>query len=435
LEKVLIIGAGPAGLFAAKELSKELYDVTVIDKTSKVGGGGLNIDGKLNYNPKVGGDLYEFLPEEEAWNVIDDIKKTLCRFSKPDIYYNPSKLDELGRKSIRSGIEFVKIEQHHIGSDQLRDVMNRFKDYLESTGVKFRLNTEAQDLVAESNLIKEVITNNGKIECDYLILAPGRNEGEFWLKNQCDKLGINLRFNPLDVGIRVEVKNEVFDEIVNYYECHDPKFRMRPPPYEDLVRTFCVCYGGYVTTDFYGKGLYGVNGHSYSRENSKSENTNFALLATVDLTEPKEDTIEYGYSIANQAKKLAGERPIIQRLGDLMSGHRSTWDRIKRSYVKPTLKDATPGDISMALPYRIMQDLIKALEMLDGVVPGVNSLSTIAYGPEIKFSALRPETNHVLQTYIKNVSVAGDGAGVSRGVVPAAATGIIAAKGISGTKF
>jgi hypothetical protein len=218
------------------------------------------------------------------------------------------------------------------------------------------------------------------------------------------------------------------EEIISGYGIWDPKFHIYTPSYDDFVRTFCVCPRGYVVEETYEDDLLGVNG--YSMRDTGSPNTNFALLTRVRLTHPLENTTEYGRRIAQLTNTLGGKRPILQRLGDLRSNRRSTWERINRSYVEPTLKDATPGDITMAYPSRLVKDLLEGLEMLDRVMPGVSSDSTLLYAPEIKFYAMRIQTNRQLRTAIPNLYVAGDGSGVSRGIVGAAATGIIAARGI-----
>jgi uncharacterized FAD-dependent dehydrogenase len=432
LEKVVIVGAGPAGLFAANELINHAYDVKVVDAMSKVGGQGLNIDGKFNYHPKIGGDLTEFLPDEDkAWEVIRKIEGIFDKYcdGKAEVYYNEEKLEELKQRAIRAKIDFIKIKQKHIGSDLLPFIMTEFKRDLEASGVEFKLRTRAQDIVRNDGMIKEVVTNNGSLDCDYAILAPGR-QGYSWLRDQCKNLGLNVIFNPLDVGVRVEVRNELFKEIVEDYKCHDPKFHIFTPSYDDFVRTFCVCYSGLVTKEKYGD-LYGVNGHSHSKHGTLSNNTNFAFLVRRKLTEPVSDTTEVGEKLMELGNAWGGKSPIIQRLGDIKRHRRSTWDRINHSYVKPTLKEGvTPGDIMSALDYRTSQDILEGLEMLDNVIPGVFADSTLFYFPEIKYYSRRVHTNGLLQTKIPNLYVAGDGAGVSRGIVGAAATGIIAARGI-----
>ncbi len=256
-------------------------------------------------------------------------------------------------------------------------------------------------------------------------MAPGRS-GSTWLGDQMQSFGVPIKYMPIDVGVRVEVPSLVYEEAVQTN--WDPKFRMYTPTYDDMVRTFCTCPYGFVVQDTYESGV-GANGHS--QRNCRSNNTNFAFLTKIGLTEPLENTNEYGSTIAHQARTIGGGRPILQRLGDLKRGQRSTWERLHRSYVEPTLKAVTPGDISMAMPHRIVTDIIEGLDKLDRVVPGVASDATLLYAPEIKFAAVRPETREHFETaVVDSLYVAGDGAGLTRGIVPAAATGIWAAEGI-----
>jgi len=425
LNKVLIIGAGPAGLFAAQELA-DSCDVTIIEQKNYIGGSGLYSDGKMNFHPKIGGDLLEFLSEEDAFKILENIKQIFKGYGMQDIGNDWEKLVELERRATTAGIKFIPIRQNHIGSDYLPKIMNNFRIDLEKKGVKFKLNTKVLDLNSSNGKIK-VKTDKGLEESDYILIAPGR-VGSLWLIEMAKKLGLNMRFNPVDIGVRVEVLNDVMEEIVHDYQCWDPKFHIRTQHYDDDVRTFCVCPYGFVVKEFYEKDIFGVNGHSM--RDKKSDNCNFALLVRTKLTEPLENTTEYGRSIAKQTNTLGGGKPLLQRLRDLRTGVRSTWERIEKSYVNPTLKDITPGDISMAFSYRIVIDIIEALDKLEKVIPGVGSDSTLLYAPEIKFYAMRIETNKMLQTALPSVFVAGDGAGVSRGITIAAATGMIAARGI-----
>jgi uncharacterized FAD-dependent dehydrogenase len=304
--------------------------------------------------------------------------------------------------------------------------MSNMRRFLEAKGVTFKLRNKVNNIKLSDRKIL-VETDKDLLETEAVLLAPER-KGSMWLAKTCDELGIELSHNPIDVGVRVEVPNEVFDEIINSMKIWDPKFHIYTKSYDDFTRTFCVCPGGYVVKEQYEDGLFGVNGHSMSE--LTSPNTNFSLITTVKLTHPIENTTEYGRQIVHLANTLGGHMPIMQRLGDLVSHRRSTWDRINRSYIHPTLTDVTPGDISMAYPSRIITDILESLEALDRVIPGINSSSTLIYAPEIKFYSMRIKTNRSLQTKVPEIFVAGDGAGVSRGIVGAAATGIIAAKGI-----
>ncbi len=426
MRKVVIVGAGPAGLFAANELA-DSSEVAVVERRDYVGGSGLHSDGKLNFHPNIGGDLTEFIPEKEAWDLVFYISDIFDGLSVERMEQKESGLKDLEARAVKAGIRFVKIYQNHIGSDHLPEVISSMRRRLEERGVRFHLETNATDLTVENGRVTSVVTDDGPMLADGVLLVPGRI-GSGWLIDLMGRLGVKMRYNPIDVGVRVEVPNEVLEEIIDGCGIWDPKFHIYTPSYDDFVRTFCVCPRGYVVEEAYEDELLGVNG--YSMRDTGSPNTNFALLTRVRLTHPLENTTEYGRRIAQLANTLGGKRPLLQRLGDLRGNRRSTWERVNRSYVEPTLRDATPGDISMAYPSRLVRDLLEGLEMLDRVMPGVSSDSTLLYAPEIKFYAMRIQTNRQLRTAIPNLYVAGDGSGVSRGIVGAAATGIIAARGI-----
>ena len=426
MKKVVIVGSGPAGLFAAYELISN-FEVSIFDMASTPGGSGLKSDGKLNFHPKIGGDLTEFLGEEEAWNLLKYIEDIFIKLGAPRPSFREDMLKRLELKAVKAGLKFIPIRQSHIGSDELPKFLARMVKLLKENGVKFYMNKRVTDIVVEENSVRYVVADGKKIYTDFLLLAPGRIGSE-WLEKTLRKIGVELKFNPIDIGVRVEVPTEVFYEIVYEYGAWDPKFHVRTSSYDDFVRTFCTNPDGYVVVEPYGNSVFGVNGHSFRKR--KSGLTNFALLVRVGLTQPLENTMIYGKRLAQLINTLGGGKPIIQRLGDLVRYRRSTWGRINRSYITPTLKNVTPGDIAMAYPHRIVQDILEGLEKLDKVVQGVYSDGTLLYAPEIKFYAMRVETNKYLQTKIRNLFVAGDGAGVSRGIIGAAATGIIASRGI-----
>lgn len=451
---VVIIGAGPAGLFAAAKLADHL-NVIIIDKgrgiderkcislqngnckkcspcniTGGLGGAGGLSDGKLNLRPDIGGNLEEFVGSKEAWHIIDEIDKFFLSHGAPEEIYAPNREDIEGilRKSAASGIKFIPIVQRHMGSDKTPAIISSIKEEIESKGARFLLQTNAISIIGDKSiegvLIKE---RNGKesiIKCKYVIAAPGR-VGAYWLSDELKKLNIRIKDNPVDIGVRVEVPDVLMDPVTKIE--WDPKFHINTPTYDDFVRTFCTCPKGFIVEEVY-DGFVGVNGHS--TRNKVSSNTNFAFLVRVELTEPTENTSAYAFSIASIANILGSGRPIIQRLGDLKRGRRSTWERILKSNVSPTFQNAVPGDIAMALPNRLAIDIIEGLEALNNVIPGVASPSTILYAPEIKLYAMKAEINNSLETPVKGLYVAGDGAGVSRGIVGAAATGIIVANSI-----
>jgi uncharacterized FAD-dependent dehydrogenase len=451
---VLIIGAGPTGLFAANELASKL-NVIVVDKgralnerkcvallngkckrcqpcniTGGLGGAGGLSDGKLNLRPDIGGNLEEFVNNEEAWSIINEIDQLFLKHGASEELYAPTEdeISPLLREAAASGIKFIPIVQRHMGSDKTPPIITSIKDELEDKGVLFMLETEVLDIIADDKVkgakLKNIKDGNFIVNCDYLLAAPGRI-GAKWLSDQTKKLKIPVKHNPVDVGVRVEIPQIVMEEVttINW----DPKFHIITKTYDDFVRTFCVCNKGFVVEEVYDE-FMGVNGHSM--RDKLSENTNFAFLVRVELTEPIENTSDYAFSIATITNTLGGGKPILQRLGDLRKGRRSTWRRIERSNVVPTFNCVTPGDIAMALPHRVVVDIIEGLEALNKVLPGVASDSTLLYAPEIKLYAMRLEMNKKMKTRINGLYAAGDGAGVSRGIVGAAATGIIAARDI-----
>ena len=443
---VAIIGAGPAGLFAAYELaSNSDASIIVVDKGKDIrkrkcplshftkclkcepcnilcglgGAGGLS-DGKLNLRADIGGNLKEFT--KDADELIKEIDEIFLRHGAPPKLYGES-LSAIEKKASQHGIKFIPIPQRHIGSDLLPDVISSFKRELESLGVKFLLEKEVEEIERKERSYK-LIGRDFTINAKYVLAAVGRS-GADWLARQAEKFGIKTRYAPIDIGVRVEVPSVIMEDIVE--KAWDPKFHMYTPTYDDFVRTFCTCPNGFVVMEDYGD-YVSVNGHSSMHE--KSENTNFALLVNISLTEPVENTTAYGAAIAKMATTIGGKMPILQRLGDLKAGRRSTWQRIEKSYVEPTLRNATPGDISMALPHRVVTDIIEGLDMLSKVIPGVAEDSTLLYAPEIKFYSMRFVVTKNMETTLRNFFVAGDGAGLSRGIVASAATGIIAARGI-----
>ena len=446
---VAIIGAGPAGLFAAYEFAeKSKLRVIVIDmgkdvdkrtcpmeKTgvcvkckpcnvmSGVGGAGGLSDGTLNLRPDIGGNLYEFLPEKEAWELVRYVDSIYVKHGTPKKLYEATSKEEeeLSRRAASAGMEFVQIPQRHIGSDHTPEVIKSIAQHLRKKGVEFLLNTQVEEITPELEL---VLSGGRRIKARYIIAAPGRS-GAPWMVNQAQKLGLKIRHGPIDVGVRVEVPAVIMEPVCRINR--DPKFHIITKTYDDFVRTFCVNHRGFMVKESY-KSYVGVNGHSL--RDKQSDNTNFAFLTRIELTEPVENSTDYGESIARTATTLGGGNPLIQRLGDLRRGRRSTWKRIDSGLVRPTLRAVTPGDIAMVMPHRIVTNILEGLERLDKVIPGVASDSTLLYAPEIKYYAMRVEVGRSMETSIPNLFVAGDGVGVSRGIIIASATGILAARGI-----
>ncbi|MEW5807713.1 MAG: FAD-dependent oxidoreductase [Acidobacteriota bacterium] len=449
----IIVGAGPAGLFAANELASLGFDVLVIDRggnvhdrgyvfnergelraekldiISGIGGAGIFSDGTLNLRPDIGGNLSEYTKDaEKAWDLVKYVDSIFLLHGAPGEVINPGteEVEQLKRKAAANGASFIEIPQRHIGTDRAVEVISRFKKSLDERGVRFKLRCRVEDILSEGKVCAGVICEGGeKIFSKAVILAPGR-AGSGWMEKISREFKIGARHGPIDVGIRVELPRIVMTPVTRINR--DPKFHIRTKTYDDFVRTFCANDGGFVVKERYDD-YVGVNGHSF--KGRSSENTNFAFLVRVELTEPIENTSQYGRSVALLATTIGGRKPILQRLGDLRRGRRSNAGRILRNYVRPTLPDVTPGDISMALPHRIVEDLLEGLEVLDRIIPGVASDSTLLYAPEIKYYAMTIEVDSLMQTNLRGLFVAGDGAGLSRDLINASATGVIAGRGAS----
>lgn len=450
---VIIVGAGPAGLFAAFYLCEHSdLRVLVIDKGKVphrracpmknndacqrckpcnilcgVGGAGLFSDGKLNYIHKLGKtDLTQFMSDPDAQDLIDETEQIFNRFGMDGPVY-PTDMDAaraIRKTAKRHGIDLLIIKQKHMGSDRLPDHISSMAEYIRSRGVVMHTSEEVRDVIVESGQVAGVVTNRKSYQANQVILAPGR-AGADWMGQVADNYHLGLRQRGIEVGVRVEVHNDILQDLCDII--YDPTFFIQTNKYDDQTRTFCTNQGGFVALENYSRFVC-VNGHAY--RDRKSENTNFAFLSKVVLTEPVTDNQAYGEAIGKLATLIGGGKPILQRFGDLKRGRRSTWHRIRKGYIVPTLTNVVCGDIAMALPERILANLIEGLAKLNRVVPGVSNDETLLYTPEIKFFATQVETSNDLETAVKGMFVAGDGPGVAGNIVSASATGLIPAKAI-----
>ena len=433
---VILIGAGPAGLFAADKLSEKGISVLVIEGGGEplkrknvsfgIGGAGAYSDGKLNLTHRIGGDPHTFgRTSEDVESAITEVDDVFTSLGVEGGYSgtNGKDLDNLLRSANAVGVEFIFAKQRHIGTDRLHFITERFYKKLIRKGVKFRINTQVESIVRKRDTFN-LMCGEETFKAKAIIAAPGR-AGAYWLREQSKKLGVKSMYGPIDVGIRVEFPAVIYSKIAEVM--YDAKFRLYSKSYDDLVRTFCTNPNGFIVSEKYDEFAL-VNGHA--KWSSKTNNTNFALLSRVTLTDPVEDTTKYGRDIARLATTIGGGKPIIQRLTDFIAGRRSTWSRIGRSSIVPTLNDATPGDIAMAFPHRIVTNLIEGLNVLNKIITGLHSNNTLLYAPEIKFYDTKYNVTPDMETTCKNFFVAGDACGHSRGIVYSAVTGMFAAAGV-----
>ena len=330
---------------------------------------------------------------------------------------------EIKRKVAIQGARLLLIRQKHLGSDHLPEYIDEFSNYLEEHDVTLYENTDVSDIVSVDNGY-EIIYGKKKLTARKVVVAPGRT-GAKWIQELADKYHIPYLSQSIEIGVRVEVRKEILEAITNVI--YDPTIFIRTDTYGDEIRTFCTNPGGFVAKENY-YGYICVNGHAL--KDVKSNNSNFAFISRVHLTEPVTNTRLYGESIARIANVLGDSKPIIQSLKDLRSGRRSTWHRINQGFVEPTLKDCVAGDLALVLPHRIITNILEGLQKLDKIIPGVNNDETLLYGPEIKFFSNEIETDNHFKLKSEDIYFIGDGAGKAGNIVVAAATGLVAARDI-----
>ena len=456
---VVIVGAGPAGLFSAYELitKNKKLKIALLDKGSCVknrvcpmnklgvpckncnpcailagyGGAGTFSDGKLNFIPRLGkSDLTKYMCESDAYKLIDETEEIFNKFNMDAEVY-PSNLDEaneIKKKVAIAGAKLLLIKQKHLGSDHLPEYIDGICDYLIENGVTLIDRADVTDIKTEKEDLHFVTYVTGKksttLEAKNVIVAPGRT-GAKWVQELADKYEIPYLSQSIEIGVRVEVRKEILESITDVI--YDPTIFIKTETYGDEIRTFCTNPGGFVAKENY-YGYICVNGHALKE--IKSNNSNFAFISKVNLTEPVTNTRLYGESIAKIANVLGDGKPIVQSLKDLKSGRRSEWHRINKGFIEPTLKDCVAGDLALVMPHRIITNILEGLETLDKIIPGVNNDDTLLYGPEIKFFSNEIETNNKFKLESANVYFIGDGAGKAGNIVTAAATGLVAARDI-----
>lgn len=444
---VIAIGAGAAGAFMAYEFKKLNTDkkILVIDEGRAVlnrtcpitegkvdhcigckpcnimygfGGAGTLSDGKYNITTNFGGDLHQYIGEDKAMELMEYVDSVLMKFDGGDdlTLYSTDKND-LKTKCLRHDLHLLDAKVRHFGTERNKVILQRIYDYIKDD-IDFKFMTKVVD-VSYDNGIYKLITDDGKTyTCKNLVLASGRS-GSKWISEICEKFGVNTKKNRVDIGLRIELPAEIFKHITD--DVYEAKIMYRTKQYNDIVRTFCMNPYGQVVTENT-NGILTVNGHSYTDDSLKSQNTNFALLVTNRFTEPFEDSNEYGESIARLSNMLGGG-VLMQRFGDLVKGRRSSKRRMAKSFTKPTL-NATAGDLSLVMPKRQLDDIIEMIYQLDKIAPGTANEDTLLYGIEVKFYNSLVDVDSKFETTMPGLFCLGDGSGVTHSLSQASASGV-----------
>lgn len=454
---LIIVGAGPSGIFTALELIRKdanksillIEEGSPIEKrrcpksktktcvdckpychiTTGFSGAGAFSDGKLSLSPEVGGDLPELIGYEYTQELINYTDKIYLEFgadSKVEGVDAKEEIKEIRRKAIEAGLKLVDCPIRHLGTEKAQDIYYQIQQELISKGIEIRFGTQATDVIVENGQIKGVkLTDALKKEkeeavfADNVVISTGR-KGADWLKSICVKHNISHRAGTVDIGVRVEVRNEVMEKVNNIL--YESKLIGYPAPFRDKVRTFCQNPGGFVSQENYDGGLAVVNGHSY--KDLKTNNTNLAILSSHNFSHPFNEPIKYGAKVSELLNMLGDGKILVQRYGDILDGKRTWQKELSRSNVVPTLVDAVAGDITSALPYRTMTNILNFIEAMNIVVPGFAASETLLYAPEVKFYSNKVNINLDFETSIKNLYCLGDSSGWTRGLMMASLMGV-----------
>ena len=461
---VIIVGAGPAGIFAAYELHVQNPNLKIllVDKgqdiyhrncpvlqhkiakcpmdkngnygckpacsiTNGFGGAGAYSDGKFNITSEFGGWMTDYLEPKLVEDLICYVDEINLKYGAPTTITDPTtdKVREIEKRGYGAGLKLLRAQVRHLGTENNLKIMEKIYDDLEKW-IDMRHQTEVSDVIIEDGAVKGVAINDEIIECNEVFLAVGR-DGSKWLQSICNSHNISMTHNQVDVGVRVETNDVVMEEInKNLYE---GKFVFRTSV-GTTVRTFCSNPSGHVVVENH-SGTILANGHAYANPKLGSKNTNFALLVSHKFSEPFDKPNEYAHEVSRLANQLSCGSVIVQRYGDICKGRRTTQKRLDEGFVKPTLKEAVPGDLGLVLPYNTMKSIIEMIEALNHVTPGIANEHTLFYGVEAKFYSARPVTNDKFETKIKGLYVGGDGAGITRGLAQAGANGVWVARDIA----
>ena len=467
---VIIVGAGPAGIFAAYEFTVKLpnANILLIDKghdiyrrncpilqkritkcppptnrksfagclpacsiTNGFGGAGAYSDGKFNITSEFGGWMTDYLPKDQVVDLIKYVDAINLKHGATDTITNPisEEVRQIEKQAYAAGLKLLRAKVRHLGTEQNLEILKSIYEYLKGK-IDMVFKAEVEDVLTEKqdsqHVTKGIVLKDGvKVYADYVVVTPGR-DGSKWLTEILKKRNVKMMSNQVDIGVRVETSNIVMEEINKHL--YEGKFIFNTSV-GTQVRTFCSNPSGHVVVENH-SGIMLANGHAYKDPELGSENTNFALLVSHKFSEPFDKPTEYAHDISRLANALSNGGLIIQKYGDILKGRRSTDKRIKEGFIEPTLKEAVPGDLGLVLPYNTMKSLIEMTEALNKVTPGLASEHTLFYGVEAKFYSARPNLDEHFQTRIANLYVGGDGAGITRGLAQASACGVWVARDI-----
>ena len=466
---IIVVGMGPSAIFLAYELiqKNEAKNILLIDEgkpvekrncpiekvgeclkckpfcniTSGFSGAGAFSDGKLSlYNEEdddlyVGGNLHKYIGVEKTKRLIDYTDDIYLKFGadkKLEGIEHKEEITKLKKKAKKEDITLIGIPIRHLGTEKSHEIYKKIQDYLQENGVNMLYETIVTDLIVENEKIKGVKIKNAnkptevtELTAKKVVLAVGR-KGADWLVNMCDKHNIKTEPGTVDIGVRYELKDEVMAEVNKYL--YEGKFISRPYPFRDKVRTFCQNPSGFVSEEVYDDNLSLVNGHSY--KDKKSKNTNLAILVSHNFKDPFDKPIEYGKNIAKNVNELGNGTVLVQRLGDIYRGKRTWPEELKNNEVEATLKSAVPGDITFAIGYRTMTDILQFINAMDKVVEGFADPHNLLYAPEIKFYSNKVLIDSNFETSIKDLYCIGDGGGMTRGLMMASAAGVQMARNL-----
>ena len=474
---VIVVGMGPSSVFLAYELVKlnKAKNILLIEEGKKVenrvcpiektgkcvkckpfcnitsgfSGAGAFSDGKLSlYNPEddniyIGGELHEYIGVDETKKLIDYTDSIYLSFGADTNLKGVDYKEEVSKiykKAKKENLNLISIPIRHLGTEKSHELYGKLENYLRDNNVNMMFETIVADLIIEDNKVKGVKVKSSKdidndvdlenIYSDNVVLAVGR-KGANWLTNICDKHNIKTNPGVVDIGIRYELPDEIMKDINKYM--YEGKFIGRPEPFRDKVRTFCQNPSGFVSTEVYDNDLTLVNGHSY--KDKKSTNTNLAILVSHHFNYPFDKPIEYGRNVAKNLNELGNGNVVVQRLGDIYRGKRTWPEELENNKVKPTLKAAVAGDITFALGYRTMTDILQFIREMDKVVEGFADPSNLLYGPEIKFYSNKVDIDKNFETSVSGLYSIGDGGGLTRGLMMASCSGVHLARVLAETKI